>query len=87
MVAEALRLELGSKTEVIWFGSWMRGDAVPRSDLDVAYRAAAGLSADDRLRAIEAVESLPTLFSVDLVDLDRASAKLRDEVLRSGVRL
>ena len=36
LAASALRTELGEETRVLWFGSWPRGDAGPRSDIDLA---------------------------------------------------
>lgn len=35
-VAPKLHQELGEVTNVIWFGSWIRGDASPHFDIDLA---------------------------------------------------
>ena len=87
MVAEAVRAVLGPEARIIWYGSWVRGQAAARSDLDIAYEAAGPVSIADRIRLSEEVGDLPTLYDVDLVDLHRAGAALRDEILRHGVPL
>jgi predicted nucleotidyltransferase len=50
---------------VILFGSRAKGTAMPRSDIDIAV---SGTVDTDRLR--EAIDDIPTLYKIDLVDLD-----------------
>lgn len=86
-VADKIHKELGNDTEVIWFGSWIRGDAAPHSDIDLALRPSTPTDplAIAQLRAW--IDEMPTLFSIDLVNLDEASPRLVDEILNSGVKL
>jgi hypothetical protein len=35
----------------------------------------------------EAVDELPTLYEIDVVDLNATGAKLREEILKHGERL
>jgi len=50
---------------VILFGSRAKGTHTPRSDFDIAV---SGVTNMDALR--EALDDIPTLYKIDLVDLD-----------------
>ena len=63
--------------EVILYGSRAKGTARERSDIDVAV---AGVNNFDELR--EQVEELPTLYSVDLVNMDTCRNQLLLEDIR-----
>jgi len=86
-VARLAREILGPGVEVIWFGSWPGGRARPHSDIDVAVRAASPIGLEKITLLREAVEDLPTLYGVDLLDLGVAGKSLREEVMQHGVRL
>ena len=58
------RVEHGAK-QVILFGSRARGTALERSDIDIAV---SGVEDMDELE--EALWTIPTLYKIDLVDLD-----------------
>jgi predicted nucleotidyltransferase len=68
---------------VILFGSRARGDAGPRSDVDLAVEAP-GLPARDWLRLAEMTEDADTLLKVDLVRLEEAPAELRGRIEAEG---
>ncbi len=61
----------------ILFGSRAKGTALERSDIDIAVSGVAHFSA---LR--EEIENLPTLFTVDIVDLDTCTNLLLLEEIR-----
>ena len=87
LAAEAARLAreiLGPTIEVIWFGSWPRGRAHERSDVDIAIRCPADVPRDRLRRVREAIDALPTLYSIDVLDLHDASPVLAEEVERYG---
>lgn len=86
-VAGLARRILGSKVEVIWFGSWPKGRAHERSDVDLAIRSSTKLSAEDLHRLRAEVDDLPTLYSIDVVDFAEADTHLREEIERYGKRL
>ncbi len=86
-VADEIHEELGGDTEVIWFGSWIRGDASPHSDIDLALRSPTPADPVKIARLRDWIDELPTLFSIDLVNLEEASPRLVAEILDSGVRL
>ena len=61
----------GGAGKVILFGSRAKGTALERSDIDIAV---SGASDVDVIR--EALEEMPTLYRIDLVDLDTCSNQL-----------
>jgi len=86
-VARIVREELGPGTRLWLFGSWARGVAAPRSDLDVAFECGGPTDIVAKLDAQERVEHLPTLRSIDLVDLEHSGDHIRSAVLREGIPL
>ena len=63
--------------EVILYGSRAKGTARERSDIDIAV---SGI--EDFEALIEKVENLPTLYSVDLVNMDTCKNQLLLEDIR-----
>ena len=72
VIAEAAKLskQFGA-TEIILYGSRAKGCARERSDIDIAI---SGVKDFDTL--VEKVENLPTLYSVDLLDIDHCKNQL-----------
>jgi len=86
-VAGLARGMLGADTKVYWFGSWAEGRAVERSDVDVGIIASQPIPLDQLSQLRGAVEELPTLYMIDLVDLNAAGAELRERAVSRGIRL
>lgn len=86
-VARLARSILGKDAEIIWFGSWPQGKAQPHSDIDMAISIGNPISPELMGILQEAVDDLPTLYEIDIVDLNAAGAKLREEILKHGERL
>jgi predicted nucleotidyltransferase len=63
--------------KVVLFGSRAKGTALERSDIDVAV---AGVSDFDSLE--ETIEEIPTLYKIDLVNLDTCRNTLLLEDIR-----
>lgn len=63
--------------EVVLFGSRAKGTATEKSDIDIAV---AGVF--DLVRLEEEIENIPTLYSVDVVDLDTCKNPLLLEDIR-----
>ena len=57
--------------EVILFGSWAKGTANERSDIDIAVK---GVKDIEKLR--EDIEDIPTLRSFDIVDIENCKNEL-----------
>lgn len=66
--------------EVILYGSRAKGTASERSDIDIAV---AGVDDFDRL--VELIEELPTLYSVDLLNLDTCKNQLLLEDIKQSM--
>ena len=86
-MARLARSVLGKDAEVIWFGSWPQGKARPRSDIDIAISIGTPISPERMGVLQEEVDNVPTLYEIDIVDLNAAGAKLREEILKHGERL
>ena len=67
-----------SANQVILFGSRAKGTALERSDIDIAVSGVVQFSALQ-----EEIGNLPTLFSVDIVNLDTCTNPLLQEDIRN----
>ena len=74
--AAQLCREFGAK-KVILFGSRSKGTALERSDIDIAV---SGVEKIDLL--IQKIEELPTLYSIDIVNMDDCKNELLLEDIR-----
>ena len=74
--AAKLCREFGAK-KVILFGSRAKGTALERSDIDIAV---SGVENIDLL--IQKIEELPTLYSIDIVNMDDC----KNELLLKDIR-
>ena len=59
--------------KIILFGSRAKGTATARSDIDIAV---SGVAACDIFELEEELEDIPTLYTIDLVDLDTCKNQL-----------
>lgn len=59
--------------KIILFGSRAKGTATERSDIDIAV---SGVALSDIFELEEALEDIPTLYTIDLVDLDTCKNQL-----------
>lgn len=59
--------------KIILFGSRAKGTATERSDIDIAV---SGVDSCDMLELQENLEDIPTLYTIDLVDLDTCRNQL-----------
>jgi predicted nucleotidyltransferase len=62
------------------FGSWASGTARSHSDIDIAIDGPRPVEPVKMAAIREACDRLPTLFTIDLVDLGKASSDFRDAV-------
>lgn len=73
--------------QVILFGSRARGRHRERSDFDIGVLGKQPLPLRTFYRISDFMESLPTLYRIDWVDLNRAMGKLRENALKYSVVL
>ena len=71
---------------IVLFGSRARGDAQPRSDVDLAVEAP-DASPRDWQRLLDIVEEADSLLSVDLVRVEDAADELRARIRAEGITL
>jgi len=83
-VVREVRRRLGPRARILWFGSWVRGGARPSSDIDLAVDAPGGIDPADYAALWSFVDELPTLYSIDLVNLAEAGEALRREIEQTG---
>jgi predicted nucleotidyltransferase len=86
-VVRLARSILGGEVEVILFGSWAQGRAEPHSDIDLAVSTGEPIPHARMALLRQAADDLPTLYSIDIVDLGSVSPALHDEILGHGKRL
>jgi predicted nucleotidyltransferase len=86
-VACLARSIFGDNVEVLWFGSWPKGNARAHSDIDLAISTGAPIPLERMRLLLDAVEELPTLYQVDIVDLCAVGSVLREEILKYGEHL
>ena len=82
LVLEGLR---GAGAKVYLFGSWAKGQATRRSDIDVAVMCDQPVSPWLLSEIRERLEESSVLYPVDLVDLTNASNSFREKVLAEGI--
>ncbi len=74
IVAQHLDLD---QYQLIFFGSRVAGRGGPRSDIDVGILGPKPIPLGVMRAMREAVEDVPTLYTIDLVDFTRASDQFR----------
>ena len=86
-IAELVRARIAPDARVILFGSWAKGTAFPRSDLDIAVAAGSPIRPAKLERLAAEFENLRTLRKIDLVDVEAAGSELRAEIQTHGIDL
>ena len=78
-VAGIVRRVLGDPAyRVLLFGSWVAGEAAPRSDIDIGIEGPTPVPPPAMVAIRDACDALSTLRTVDLVDLARVSPGFRE---------
>jgi predicted nucleotidyltransferase len=82
-IAEILRKHLDlSRFRVFFFGSRVTGGGTDRSDIDVGIEGPEPIPAAAMFAIEEAIENLPTLYKVEVVDFRHVPAKFREVALK-----
>jgi predicted nucleotidyltransferase len=71
-----------SSYRVFFFGSRVKRDNFPRSDIDIGIEGPDEISAKTKLEIEEELDNLPTLYKFDLVDFKKVSAEFKKEALK-----
>ena len=72
---------------VLLFGSWASGGAGERSDIDIGIAGPAPVDSAALCEIREAVENLPTVYTVDVVDLQRVDPDFRSVVMAGAIEV
>jgi len=75
--------ELSYVDKIILFGSRARGDAQPRSDIDLAV-SAPGATAQQWMQLLDLVQEAPTLLAIDLIRYEEAGEELKMKIRQEG---
>jgi len=75
------------KANLIWFGSWIKGNAYRQSDIDLAIEPVDELTQQELTAFRDWLDDFPTLYRIDLVDMKTASELLKQEINQYGQRL
>ena len=70
------------KYKVFIFGSRAKGDATDRSDIDVGIEGPRKLPPRLRLAIEEELETIPTLYKIDVVDFKTVSPRFKNYALK-----
>lgn len=68
--------------KVFFFGSRVKGDNSPRSDIDIGVLGKHSLEAEVKLDIEEELNRLPTLYKFDVVDFSSVSNVFRQKAMR-----
>jgi len=86
-IVEECHRRFGDKVSLIWFGSWMKGNAYLQSDIDLAIEYHVELNKTEIVSFKNWIDDLPTLYSIDLVEINKANQLLKAEIRRYGKKL
>lgn len=87
-VVQAVASTMGGRHyRLLLFGSRTKGRATLRSDYDLALLSEHPIELAILARLREALEQLPILQRIDVVDLSRVSPEFAEQVLREGMLL
>ncbi len=67
---------------VFFFGSRVRGDNFPRSDIDLGIEGPRALPVNVKLALEQDLAMLPTLYKIDFVDFTQAAPSFKQEALK-----
>ena len=81
-IAQMIKARVTPEYKVILFGSWAKGNALPTSDIDIGILGKHKLPFETYVEIKNAVETIPTLRTIDVVDLQSVSAHFRETALQ-----
>jgi uncharacterized protein len=68
--------------KVFFFGSRVKGDNFPSSDIDIGIEGPVGLTAAKKLQIQEELENIKILYKIDLVDFNQVTPEFKKEALK-----
>ena len=80
-VVAIIRRYLPEKYKIYIFGSWAKGNALETSDLDIGILGDIAVDSGIMDRIVKETEIIPTLRSIDVVDLQTKTDDFRKSIL------
>lgn len=68
--------------KIMLFGSWAKGNALETSDIDIGILGEKKVPWNIMVKILRKIEEIPTLRSIDIVDLNAVSESFRKSALR-----
>jgi len=87
IIAKECHQRFGDKVTLIWFGSWVKGNAYKESDIDLAIEYHSDLNQKEIIDFKDWLDELPTLYSIDLVEINKIAHSFKMEIKRYGKKL
>lgn len=85
IIKEAVQIvkeNLSDDYKIFLFGSWAKGNALETSDIDIGILGKKKIKWSLMARILERTESIPTLRSIDIVDLNSVDESFKNNVMR-----
>lgn len=79
---QIVREDLPDDYKIFLFGSWAKGDALETSDIDIGILGKEKVKWSLMARILEKIERIPTLRSIDIVDLNSADRSFKNNVMK-----
>ncbi len=73
---------LGSDCKILLFGSWAKGNALDTSDIDIGILGEKKVPFGIMVKIFNKVEKIPTLRSIDIIDLMAKDEEYKKNVLK-----
>ncbi len=86
-ISQEFHRRFADKATLIWFGSWVKGTAYQQSDIDLAIEHQGQLTQKEIVAFREWLDDFPTLYTIDLVELETANNLLKQEIKQYGKQL
>jgi len=83
-ISKEYHRRFGNKATLIWFGSWVKGTAYQQSDIDLAIEHHGKLTQKEIVEFQDWLDDFPTLYSIDLIEMQVASEALKQDIKRYG---
>lgn len=68
--------------KILFFGSWAKGNALDTSDIDIGILGDSAVKRNMMTQILGKVDEIPTLRSVDIVDLSLKEKNYRENILK-----
>lgn len=81
-IVKIIRESLSDDYKILLFGSWARGNAINTSDIDIGILGGEKAPFGIMVKIFDKTEKIPTLRSMDIVDLMTKDEKYRKNVLK-----